>query len=298
MLNRSDSEQQAERYRRDLAFMAQAPRTPGSEHHSAVRKLCAERLGELGYRVELQSFNGGVNVIAYKDGSKHPQQKIMLSAHYDTVPNCNGADDNASGVAGVLESAELLADKQFDKTLMLACWDQEENNLAGSRAFLDEHASGIEMSYVYEMIAYFSAEAGSQSIPAGFDKVFPEQVNQIKDKQFRGDFTLLVYDDLAANRMQALEAIAEQRQMTYIGLELNGLMKSLPQLADLHRSDHSSFWDAEIAAMMITDTADFRNPNYHCFKGEDKLETINIEFALKTVNVITDLIEHELNRSE
>lgn len=112
-------------YQEDLEFVSRFPREPLGEHHAAVRDLCAQRFAELGYEVEQQTYgdedDGGVNVIGTRLGSAYPERKVVVAAHYDSVPGCNGADDNGSGVAGLFQVASLLANEEHDYTVVVAC---------------------------------------------------------------------------------------------------------------------------------------------------------------------------------
>ncbi len=121
------------RYEADLKFVA-APRPPGSAHHQAVRDLCAARFAEYGFTVEQHDYGTGSNVIGVLPGAS--DERVIVSAHYDSTDgSCPGADDNATGVAGVLETARVMATASLDRTLVVACWDEEEDGLIGSDAY-------------------------------------------------------------------------------------------------------------------------------------------------------------------
>ena len=121
-------------YQADLEFIASL-RAPGSAHWQAVQDLCADRLTELGYDVELFEYGSGINVLGTLPGSAPDAPHIMIGAHYDHIEDCAGADDNATGVAGSLEAARVLAMGEYTNTLTIACWDEEELGLVGSEAF-------------------------------------------------------------------------------------------------------------------------------------------------------------------
>ena len=288
---------QKSRYLQDLEFISKMPRTPGSDHHKAVQNMCADRFNDLGFQVELHDYGSGVNIIGVHSGKQNPTEKILVSAHYDTVPGCNGADDNATGIAGVLETARILASKQHPRTLVVACWDEEERETLGSKEFVareKNNSSDIKMSYVYEMIGYKNDEPNSQQIPTGFELLYPKLVKQIQHNQNRGDFILLVYDDLATGMLSTIAEHADKQNLPSLQIKVSSNMKSSTSHYDLRRSDHSAFWDADFPAMMITDTANFRNPNYHCRQGADNIESLDIDFAIKTINVISKTIEDNL----
>ena len=290
---------QVERFLDDVQFISKMPRTPETTHHKNVQKMCADRFRQLGFQVEYHHYGTGTNIIGIYPGKQKPAEQIMISAHYDTVPNCNGADDNASGVAGVFETARLLVSKEHKRTLLVACWDEEERKVLGSKAYVRREknkATNIKMSYVYEMIGYKENHKNSQQIPIGFERLYPQQVKQISDNKNRGDFIALIYDDLASSLLPMISLHAEKQGLPILQFKVGSQLKRLPVAADLRRSDHSAFWDEDYPAMMITDTANFRNQHYHCINAEDNVQSLDATFAIKTINTISKTIEDNLNR--
>jgi Zn-dependent M28 family amino/carboxypeptidase len=292
---------QTERYLRDVKFISQMSRISGSAHHKSVQIMCAQRFNELGFDVELHHYGTGINVIGIYPGKQNSTEKILVSAHYDTVAHCNGADDNASGIAGVFETARLLTskEKKYDRSLVVACWDEEEKDTKGSIAYVEReknNATDIKMSYVYEMIGYRNNKPDSQQIPPGFDRLYPQQVKQIRSNQNRGDFIALIYDDKATEMLSTITSHAHQQSLPVLQFKVSAQLKRSPLAVDLRRSDHSAFWDADYPAMMITDTANFRNPNYHCVNGSDKVESLDAKFAIKIINTLSKTIEENLDK--
>ena len=146
-------------YLADLEFIAQ-PRDPGSAHWQAVQDLCFDRFTEYGFETERQDYGLGVNVVGRKLGTETPDEQILIAAHYDHIPGCNGADDNATGTAATLEAARVLSLRDYPRTLVVACWDQEELGLIGAKAYSDAAATAnqqILFNYNYEMLGYFDA---------------------------------------------------------------------------------------------------------------------------------------------
>lgn len=288
---------QKQRYLQDLEFISKRPRFSGNRHHKEVQKLCAKKFEALGFDVELHDYGSGVNVIGVYPGKQNPHEKILVSAHYDSVPECNGADDNASGIAGVFETARILATKSHDRTLIVACWDEEESGLIGSKAYVEREKnkqSDFKMSFVYEMIAYKSDKPNTQQIPAGFEQLYPEQVNKIQENQNRGDFILLVYDQQSGEMLSNIRAHADNQNLPLLKMEVPSNLIKSTAISDLRRSDHAAFWDEGYPAMMITDTANFRNPNYHCINGADNSKSLDINFAIKTINALSKTIAEAL----
>lgn len=272
----------------DVAFIAR-PRPPGSDHWRAVQQLCAERLRASGFEVSRGDGAGPVNVVGVKRGATLPEEHVVLSAHYDHLPECAGADDNASGVAGVLESARALGEATFARTLVVACWDAEEAGMNGSRAWVEGAKArqlDVVASLVLEMIGYRSVEPRTQELPAGFELLFPEAVARVKARGGSGDFIALIANPKARQATQALRESASRQGLPVEALEVPPALLVLPAAADLLRSDHEPFWTAGYPAVQLTDTADFRNPYYHCHVGPDAPETLDYAFLANTVRTV------------
>ncbi|KAF3981855.1 MAG: M20/M25/M40 family metallo-hydrolase [Methylococcales symbiont of Hymedesmia sp. n. MRB-2018] len=288
---------QAARYLDDVRYISEMSRVSGSTHHKKIQNMCAERFKDLGFEVEYHNYGTGTNIIGTLAGKGTGTEKVVVSAHYDTVPRCNGADDNASGVAAVLETARLLVTKKHEGTLVLACWDEEERGLIGSQAYVDREkskATDIKLSVVYEMIGYSNIQPNSQRIPVGFEQLYPQQVKRILSNQNRGDFIALIYDDKAANMLSTVDFSVQQQNLSVLKFEVSSQLKSSVLAVDLRRSDHSAFWDADYPAIMVTDTANFRNQHYHCLHGEDNSSDIDAKFAIKAINTLTKIIAQNL----
>jgi len=266
-------------YAADLNFIADI-RAPGSTHWQAVQDLCADRLAELGYEVLLQKYGTGVNVLGLRSGSVSPKQQVIVGAHYDHIGDCKGADDNASGVAATLEIARLLARPSFERSVVIACWDEEEDGLIGSQAFVAAAgANEIVINFNFDMIGLRSSAPNSQQVPPGFDLVFPAPYAEIQANQFRGDFIAIVTSDAASEHALAYAAAAARIDLPRSVFAIPAGSETSPLFADLRRSDHASFWDAGHPAVFLTDTANFRNKNYHCIGGPDEVADLDLEFA-------------------
>ena len=280
----------------DIAFIAGKARPKGSEHHLAVQNLCASRLENLGFEVERQTPQGlGItNVVGVLQGRS--EEAVVVSAHYDSVNGCPGADDNASGVAGLLETARVLASETHERTLVMACWDGEETGYEGSRSYAGEQAQAgvpIEAVFVYEMIGYRDATPYTQYAAPNFDRMYPKQQAQLDNIQSRGDFVAWVYDTKAQETLTGLSDHATALGLPVVEIPVADTSSAL--IKDLRRSDHASFWDAGYPAVMVTDTGPFRNPNYHCLSGPDDPSTLDYEFADAIVTLTTKVIRDALN---
>jgi hypothetical protein len=274
-----------QRYTDDLVFIA-AEREPGSPHWQAVQDLCYERFAAYGFEVDLHTYATGVNVIGRKLGTQTPEQQILVAAHYDHIPGCPGADDNATGVAGVLEAARVLSLREYPRTLIVACWDEEEDGLIGSEAYAQLATSlgdQILFNYNFEMIGFTDDAPNSQTVPSGFELLFPTQVDMLAANEYRGDFLAVVVDDVGQPYVEPLLTHAQGLGLPTVLLPVPGDLKNSPLLADLQRSDHASFWAADVPATMLTDTSEFRYGAYHCQTGDDMVEMLDLGFATKVV---------------
>ncbi|MEZ4473835.1 MAG: M20/M25/M40 family metallo-hydrolase [bacterium] len=269
----------------DLEFIAR-PRPPGSPHWQAVQDRCAEVFAAAGFTVERHAYGSGVNVIGVRPGTTAPNEWVMISGHYDHIEACAGADDNATGAAGVLEAARALGDQAFERTLAVACWDEEEWGLVGSRAWVDRamrQGVSVKASYVFEAMGYFVDEPMTQAFPLGFELIFPEAGRFVADRDGRGDFIAALADDLDSTTLADLQAGADRAELPMAAVVLNAGYRMDPSLGDLRRSDHAEFWRAGWPAISLTATANFRNPHYHCTLGEDDIADVDVARTLKVV---------------
>lgn len=269
------------RFLADLTTIS-APRSPGSPHWQTVQDLCASRFEALGFAVERHAYATGVNVIGTRTGTRLPDERLLVSAHYDSVNACTGADDNATGVAATLEAARVLSLSPHDRTLVVACWDEEERGLIGSRAYATRaKAAGERVTgqFVFEMIGYRSIAPNSQRTDPNLDAAFPAQTAEIAANEYRGDFILLIHDTGSAALAASFDAEATMLALPAIALPVSDALKLAPAASGLRRSDHAPFWEQNFPSIQLTDTANFRNPHYHCTSGEDALADIDVEFA-------------------
>lgn len=288
---------ESQRFVDDLTAIS-GNRYPGSPQWQAVQDLCADRFAELGYVVERHRYATGVNVIGVRAGTRLADERILVSAHYDSVNACAGTDDNGSGVAGTLEAARVLALQPHARTLVVACWDQEEAGLIGSRAYAKRaRAAGdvIVGNFVFEMIGYRSTAPSSQKTDPVLDAVFPDQSAAVAANEHRGDFLLIIHDVAFASAAAAdVEEVAAELGLPTVVLSVLDGLKTTGD--GLRRSDHAPFWDAEYPGVMLTDTANYRNPHYHCGGGPDVMADIDVEFAALNIKATVGAVATGLDR--
>jgi Zn-dependent M28 family amino/carboxypeptidase len=192
-----------------------------------------------------------------------------VGAHYDGPLHSPGADDNASGLAALLELAQRWAAEPPRRPVWLVAFDQEEWGMVGSEALATElKASGqpLKLMVSLEMLAFTSEE---QSYPhPAMRHVYGS----------RGDFIGLVANTSAGLMLPGLSA-AMGRHVTTKVLPVPNGGRGIP---DVRLSDHSPFWDAGYNALMVTDTSFMRNPHYH--QMSDTVDTLDLPFFCQVVN--------------
>ena len=238
---------------------------PRSYTQTAALKKTADyiksALHGYGYEVSVQEYSARErtfeNIYVVKKGAAHPEKILVVGAHYDTVSGTPGADDNASGVAGLLELARLFADEQPGITLHFVAFALEEppffrSQQMGSYVYakkLNDGRSDVEGMICLESIGFFRDGPDSQMFPLPFFRFFyPTTGNYIT---FVSDF-----------QSRGLLNRAKNAFMQGSSLPVESL-SSFALIPGIDFSDHRSFWKFGYKAIMITDTAFYRNPNYH-----------------------------------
>lgn len=227
------------------------------------------------------------NVIATRRGLHRPHERVVVLAHYDTVAGTPGADDNASGVAVLLEIARLLARFRFERSIHFigVCLEENEKDddpdsgTRGSRAlaaYTRENCWNIEGVVVLESVAY-AGDAVVQTVPPGVPVPVPET----------GNFIAVVGNEWSRELVDGFARVIERQRidLPHVTLMVPGNGEVLP---DSRRSDHAPFWDEGYRAVMVTDTTNFRNPHYH--RSSDTLMTLNMEFAAKVCGVTAGVL--------
>ncbi|HKS09289.1 MAG TPA: M28 family peptidase [Pyrinomonadaceae bacterium] len=209
-------------------------------------------VSEQGYRVENRSYR---NVIARF--GPDTAERIVVGAHYDACGPLPGADDNASGVAGLIELARLLGVQPPSLRIDLVAFSTEEPPYFGTTGMGSSvHALSLQKENVrvramlsLEMIGYFSDARGSQNFPAGLLSVFYPSTGNFIGVVGR------VSDGLLARQVKSAMSGAAPLPVYSI---------SAPSvIPGIDFSDQLNYWHAGYNAVMITDTAFYRNLNYH-----------------------------------
>ncbi|NUO50626.1 MAG: M20/M25/M40 family metallo-hydrolase [Polyangiaceae bacterium] len=272
-------------------------REPGTPGWKKVQDLIGGRLKKHGFEVENHSWQPiSKNVIGKKKGTKKPDEIVILSAHYDHVWGCQGADDNGSGVAVVLEAARVLGEIEPERTLVLAFWDHEESGLYGSSAYVTrarQRKEDIRVMISLDGVGFVDSRPGAQQMPDGIGLVVPDLVQELEEREHRGDFIAVIGDDESDHAVRAFDDHGVNRGLPVLGAALSAIGRLA--LIDAARSDHASFWLGGFPGILVTDTANFRNPRYHCGAGPDTPESLDYVFLAKVALTTIDVVKSSLH---
>ena len=236
--------------------------------------LCAQ-FRSYGYHVFRQGKYD--NVVALP--SEDTRGKVLLAgAHYDSVPWSAGADDNASAIAALLACAKTIVQHFPQAPVCFVTFNREEDWMIGSDDFVKNYllTSGLEphVVHILEMVGYCSHRPHSQRSPRGLPIAVPDIGN------FLGIIGNTRSNAFLARLLQ--HANSYLPELPVLGLQIYwGLEKCFYHLL---RSDHAAFWKKNIPALMWTDTAYCRNPNYH--RASDTPDTLDYEFLRKVTQLL------------
>lgn len=208
------------------------------------------------------------NLEVTRVGTRWPEEIILVGAHFDSVFGSPGADDNASAVAALLELARMWQGRQPARSVRFVAFTNEEPPLffskeQGSRVYARAarlRGDDIRLMVSLEMLGFYRDEHGSQSYPPFMRRFYPD----------RGDFIALVSNFRSRRLMRRFARLFRSR--CAFPLEHLAAFTWVPGVA---WSDHLSFWLKGYRALMVTDTAFFRNPNYHA--ATDTPDTLDYE---------------------
>jgi Zn-dependent M28 family amino/carboxypeptidase len=249
------------------------------ETRAAAANYIANQLESFGYTVTRQPVIGaaqvGENIVAQLPGTVNPDKTFVIGAHFDTVGRSPGADDNTSGVAAVLEIARAVKDARPDFSLEFVGFGLEEIGIIGSREYArDAAAQRRELigAVSLEMIGYRSTREDSQ-VPV---PNIPNCLAMSEASRTVGDFIGAVGNDNSVELIERFQQAATQYvpELLVITGQVAGNGECFP---DTRRSDHYRFWEEGYQALLLTDTAEYRNPHYH--QPSDTLATLDLGFA-------------------
>jgi hypothetical protein len=253
----------------------------GWENYNSLRErgiFIEETLRSFDLEVEKQavSFHGRTyhNIVATMHGKDREKEWILLGAHYDAAWGSPGADDNASGAAALLESANVLSVHRPNRTVQFIAFTLEEPQpqtihfLIGSNFFAAE-ARRLKRKYaavyILESVGYTDYTAGSQIVPLFVRTQVPK----------KGNFLGVIANRRSKNIMDSF-CITTRQHVPELSIIPYTVPLSGRLIPETRFSDHASFWNFGYPALMLTDTAMFRNPHYHTY--HDRGETLDFTF--------------------
>jgi aminopeptidase YwaD len=265
----------------------------GWENYDSLEKKAAfieETLKSFHCSVENQEFlyheRTYRNIVATLEGVHQERERFLLGAHYDAAWGSPGADDNASGVAVLLEAAAILSGQRLNKTVQLVAFTLEEpqpktiNFLIGSETFARE-AKKARIPYqavlILESVGYTDDGEGSQIVPLLIKTAVPR----------KGTFLGVIANSRSKSIMEAFHRISQEHVPELITVPYK-VPLSGRFIPETRFSDHASFWNAGYPALMLTDTAMFRNPHYHTY--HDRFETLDFTFMTKVTKAVLSFI--------
>ncbi|MEX2287476.1 MAG: M28 family peptidase [Planctomycetaceae bacterium] len=283
-----------ERIRSHIVRLTQSPRPAQSDELEQARRYVTDGLEKAGWLVQRAPFSAvaddgitrlqGVNLVARHALHAAGGPRLCVGAHLDSRPDTVGADDNASAVAALLEIARLLPAKwpaSAKLDLELVAFDLEENGMLGGAFHAGRlKAEGVDLRAMVslEMLGYCDRAPGSQALPRSLVGKYPDTGNFIAviGNQNSGD--------LIGAMCAGMQTVAGLPVET-LAVESNGEYLQATRL-----SDHSPFWDAGYAAVMITDTSFLRNPYYHT--PGDTMETLDMPFLHRVAEGCFQAVRH------
>jgi aminopeptidase YwaD len=222
------------------------------------------------------------NIIVDIKGTELPDEVIVIGAHFDAVPRTPGADDNGTGTAALVELARVLKDQPLKRTVRLIFFNLEEAGLIGSRHYAAEFSQnpGTERlvgMISLEMLGFFCLEEGCQKSPI---KAIPGVFEPPTKGDTLASVTIGVHKDFSGRIATAFEAGSD-------GVKITRFDFFPAPIPDILRSDHAPFLAISVPSIMLTDTANFRNPNYH--KPTDTIETLNLDRYVRSVRGVVSV---------
>jgi Peptidase family M28 len=251
----------------------------------AADYITAQLVGS-GYSPEAHPFDVSgtrvINLDAALMGTSRREDIVVVGAHYDSVSGCPGANDNATGVAAMLELAHRLARTPASRTIRFAAFVNEEPpffQTANMGSVVYANAAKARGDRIVGMLSletmgYYSDEKGSQQYPAAVAMLYPDV----------GNFIALVANVGSARLL--MDARRAFKSRTPFPVQSAAVPAAIPGVG---WSDHWAFWQAGYSAMMVTDTAPFRYPWYHT--ANDTPDKIDYEKLAQVVDGLEAVIE-------
>jgi hypothetical protein len=256
------------------------------DRYAAAELFIGQTLSRLGYKVRRQPYEVMTVTCANLDveipGAEHPDQIIVVGAHYDSIKGCPAANDNGSGVAATLALARAFAASRPARTLRFVFfaneeppffWTQDMGSLVYARA-CKARAEKIVAMLTPETIGCYSDQPGSQRYPIPVDRWYGTTGNFI---------AFIGMHESARLIRRCVGSFRSHAAFPSLGA---GLPSIVPMVG---ASDHWSFWLQGYPSLMVTDTAPFRYPHYH--KRTDTPDKIEYERLARVVEGLRGVVE-------
>lgn len=306
------------------------------DNKEKAREDILRKFRELGLQVWTQNFTTppipgpegqevmkeGVNLVGVIPGSQRGQLEdgiVLVGAHYDTVPNSNGVDDNGSGLAVMMEIAKTLTQARckFNNTLMFVAFDLEEQGAMGSNHFVDYYLIPEELNrarahfqgaFILDGIMNFNEAPNTQELPIDFAQSLPGLQDFVNNTGNRGNFLAMISRNnvdshLTKKLMDAWESLGDHQFKLYnLAVNMGEQIPAAPVIKNhlnFLNSDHATFWyhnsskffPETLNAVLLTDTGPFRGQMKKCYHSKcDDLTVMSPEklhFAKKTADALT-----------
>lgn len=248
-----------------------------------VANYIKQRFIEIGLETSFQEFEVDNNIYKNVIATLNPQykQRLIIGAHYDVCGDIEGADDNASAIAGVIQTAKQLFEisSEIPFRIDFVCFTLEEPPYFGTQdmgsykyaQYLFDNKIDVIGMINYEMIGYYT----NDDVDLMHLKMF---ITKAQADISKGNFIAVVSDEKSQDFLTQFEFEKVDKKIEYV----EAMVPTPINLVSA--SDHLNFWKFDYKAVMVTDTAHFRNRNYHTVK--DTLETLDINKMQDVVDLI------------
>ncbi len=241
-------------------------------------KTLTDSVTEQVYNVNGKDYR---NIIGSFNSDK--TERLIIGAHYDVYDEQDGADDNASAVVGLIRLAQLLKDEKLDYRIDFVAYTLEEppffrtENMGSfvHASYLKENNIPVKGMICLESIGFFSDEKGSQTYSTPFHKLTMGTA---------GNYILVV-----SRKEDGEFGKKMTNKMKDAGLISTKSIKGLKRLKGVDLSDHRNYWKFGYPAVMITNTAYYRNKNYH--RKSDTIETIDFKRLSAVIHQLNMVIK-------
>ncbi|MEZ2338350.1 M28 family metallopeptidase [Mucilaginibacter sp. RCC_168] len=271
-------------------------RISGLKHLEHVKLFIKSQLDSCHVLSAMQQFRysgyTGHNIIGHIPGQKDKNGRYLLTAHFDTAISSPGADDNGSGVAGLLEAMNVLSRYNFGSSVDFVAFDQEEPGSVGSKNYVSDISKKkykIKGVINLDMIGRSSIKVNSQYVPPKLALLYPFIFKDIEMSGNKADFVLDITNKTSRRLGEIFKFNSNKFNPSLKVVTLETNRESVKAISGLEASDHVRFWEKGYPALHIGEGGETRNPTLDT--PYDKIELINYTFIRDVVkSVVASLI--------